>query len=127
MIVDPDSSMSDIPFSIKRENLVTILGNILDNCFEAVVKNRLIDRVVRLSMIDLGNDLIFEFDDSGLGITPDLYRKIFEKGYTTKDQDGHGMGLYLVEKTIGRMKGSISVGPSDLGGAAFTVIIPKGI
>ena len=126
MVVDPDSSMGDIPKTIKRENLVTIIGNILDNGFEAVVNQDERKREVRLSMTDLGNDLIFEFDDSGQGLHPDLWQKIFAKGYSTKEQEGHGVGLYLVEKTVLRMGGNINVGVSELGGTAFTVIIPKG-
>lgn len=125
MIVDPDSSMSDIPVQIKRQGLVTIIGNILDNSFEAVYRPEAVGKKVRLSMTDLGNDLIFEFDDSGPGIDRDMWQKIFGKGYTTKPEEGHGMGLYLVEKAIIRMGGNISVGTSELGGTAFTVIIPK--
>lgn len=125
MLVDPDSSMNDIPATIKKEHLVTIIGNILDNSFEAVLQRGASERKVRLSMTDLGNDLIFEFDDSGPGIARNRWQEIFAKGFTTKDREGHGMGLYLVEKTIARMGGSISVGESELGGAAFTVIIPK--
>ena len=125
MTVDPDSSMNDIPPFMKKSDLVTIIGNILDNSFEAVVHSGIRDRKVRLSMTDLGNDLIFEFDDSGPGVDQKRLQQIFVKGYSTKEEEGHGMGLYLVEKTISRMGGSISVGESELGGAAFTVIIPK--
>jgi len=126
MVIDPDSSMKDIPETVSRENLVTIIGNILDNGFEAVVQQEKGKREVRLSMTDLGNDLIFEFDDSGEGIPPESYQHIFKMGYTTKEKDGHGVGLYLVEKTVQRMGGNIDIGPSELGGMAFTVIIPKG-
>lgn len=124
--IDPDSSMSDIPPSIKRANLVTILGNILDNAFEAVLTLPADKRKVKLSMTDLGNDLIFDFDDSGPGLADlENWSKIFVKGYTTKKTEGHGMGLYLVDTTIKRMGGTISVDSSELGGTAFTVIIPK--
>lgn len=125
LLIEPESSMSDIPPSVKRENLVTVIGNILDNAFEAVVRMDQGQRTVKLSMTDLGNDLIFEFDDSGRGIVPQQWDKIFSKGFTTKKDAGHGMGLYLVEKTITRMGGTVSIGASELGGAAFTVIIPK--
>lgn len=125
MVVDPDSSMDDIPPFMKKADLVTIIGNILDNAFEAVLLQEVQARKVRLSMTDLGNDLIFEFDDSGPGIDQESWRAIFSKGFTTKHEEGHGMGLYLVEKTLNRMGGSISVGTSELGGTAFTVIIPK--
>lgn len=125
--IDSDSSMKDIPDHIKRENLVTILGNIIDNSFEALLPLSFQDRKVKLVMTDLGNDLIFDVDDSGPGIDSTLVNNIFIKGYSSKEKRGHGMGLYLVDNTIKMMGGTVSVGTSELGGAAFTVIIPKQI
>lgn len=124
-LIDQNSSMRDIPDSVKRENLVKIIGNILDNGFEAVLSRPSAQRTVKLSMTDLGNDLIFDIDDSGPGVAPELWNTIFENGFTTKTEEGHGMGLFLVEKTINQMGGTISIGNSDLGGAAITVVIPK--
>jgi len=123
--IDLDSSMKDIPPIIKRESLVTVIGNILDNSFDSVFRSEAEKRNVKLSMTDLGNDLIFEVDDSGGGVKGDAVDRIFEKGYTTKNSEGHGMGLYLVKRTLDKIGGTVSVGSSELGGAAFTVIIPK--
>ncbi|PHR26645.1 MAG: histidine kinase [Desulfotalea sp.] len=124
--IDPDSSMLDVPADISRDKLVTIIGNILDNCFEAVQEKDITQRRVTLAMTDLGNDLIFEFDDSGHGISETKMDTLFSKGFTTKKKkQGHGMGLFLVEKALNELQGSISAGSSELGGAAFTVIIPK--
>lgn len=125
--IDPNSSMHDIPETIKREHLVTILGNIFDNSFEAVLPLPSSKRRVTLFMTDLGNDLIFEVDDSGQGIPEQDIAHIFSKGFSTKQREGHGMGLYLVDKTAKVLGGTVSVGASELGGAAFTVIIPKKI
>lgn len=124
-VIDPDSSMVDVPKNIKRETLVTIISNILDNSFEAVHARKESRRFVKLCMTDLGNDLIFEFDDSGEGVQDADRDTIFKKGFSTKDKQGHGMGLFLVEKALERLRGSISVGSSEFGGATFTVIIPK--
>ena len=124
--IGKDSSMVDVPDDMSRDKLVTIIGNILDNCFEAVQDKDHLQRIVTLAMTDLGNDLIFDFDDSGCGILETERNNLFSKGFTTKKKkQGHGMGLFLVEKALSRLDGSISVGPSELGGAAFTVIIPK--
>ncbi len=123
--IDPESSMIDVPENIKRERLVTIIGNILDNSFEAVLTRDESQRLVKLSMTDLGNDLIFEFDDSGTGVQEGDWDTIFTRGFTTKKKQGHGMGLFLVEKALSRLNGTVSVGSSELGGAAFTIIIPK--
>ena len=125
MVVDPDSSMRDIPDAIDRGELVTILGNIFDNALEAVARKESGRKEVHFSMTDLGNDLIFDFDDSGEGVAPEMYQQIFAKGYTVKEEAGHGMGLYLVEETIKQLGGTITVGVSELGGMAFTVILPK--
>ncbi len=123
--IDPDSSMSDIPESISRERIVTIVGNMLDNAFDAVRNVETSQRTVKLSMTDLGNDLVFEIDDAGDGIKEEDYERIFEMGYTTKNGEGFGTGLYLVDHVLKKLNGSINVSKSELGGAAFTVIIPK--
>ncbi len=123
--IDPNSSMSDIPEHISRERLVTVVGNMLDNAFEAVKHQEVPNRVVKFSMTDLGNDLVFEFDDKGFGVEKTEYDRIFEMGYSTKVGEGFGTGLFLVDRALRKIHGSISVSRSDLGGAAFTVIIPK--
>jgi len=121
---DPDSSLRDLPERIERECLVTVLGNLLDNAFEAVREGGA-SREVRLFLTDLGPELILEVEDSGPGIAPQVAEKLFEKGATTRNGLGRGMGLHLVEQALRRLGGQISVGEGDLGGALFVVSIPK--
>ena len=123
--IDPDSSMNDIPESIDREKLVTILGNLFNNAFEAVMDAD--DKRVSISMTDFGDDIIFEVEDSGEGISFDSRAKIFEKGFSSKEDSGRGLGLFLVDKLVKDMNGSVEISSSQLGGAAFTVIITKGV
>ncbi len=123
--IDPDSSMADIPRHISREGLVTVIGNMLDNAFEAVKDVKKSEKMVNFSMTDLGNDLIFEFDDAGSGIDPVNYERIFDLGFSTKKGEGFGTGLYLIDRTLKKLGGTINITSSELGGAAFTVIIPK--
>ncbi|GIT73755.1 MAG: hypothetical protein Ct9H300mP28_35690 [Pseudomonadota bacterium] len=66
--LDPESSMIDIPKSINREKMVTIIGNLLENAIEAAQENISGPQTVKLSMTDYGNDLIFEVEDSGKGL-----------------------------------------------------------
>ncbi|BCA79919.1 sensor histidine kinase [Desulfuromonas sp. AOP6] len=122
--LDPDSSLADVPAPIDRQHLVTILGNLLDNAFEAV---RIGDRPweVRLILTDLGDDLILEVEDSGPGVFPEVAETLFDKGVTTKGQAGRGFGLYLLRQAVTALGGSITYGQGELGGALFTVSIPK--
>lgn len=119
--IDRESSMNNIPQNISRYQLITILGNLLDNAFEATIHSDRPKKVF-LSMSDFG-DLIFEIEDSGPGIPEEVIESLFERGTTSKQREGHGIGLYLVHHALLTMDGSISTLKSDLGGARFTVTI----
>ncbi|PLR85679.1 MULTISPECIES: ATP-binding protein [Bacillus] len=124
--VDRESSFTDVPVDISRDQLVTIIGNLINNAFEAVRENRLEDKKVSLFLTDLGKELIIEVEDNGGGIAIENNGKIFQEGFTTKNIHGNaGIGLSLVNNTIERLGGSISFS-SKLGeGTIFTVAIPK--
>ena len=121
--IDPDSQLIDVPTDLNREKVLTILGNLLDNAFDAAQEGKQ-NPQVKLSMTDIGNDLIFEIEDSGSGIPADQSATIFEKGFSTKNAD-RGQGLYLVRKALQDLQGQITLADSDMGGALFSVFIPK--
>jgi len=121
--IDPDSQLVDVSPDLNREKILTILGNLLDNAFDAALQHERSPQV-KLSMTDIGNDLIFEIEDSGIGITQELTDKIFEKGFSTKHAD-RGQGLYLVKKALQDLGGQITLADSNMGGALFSVFIPK--
>jgi sensor histidine kinase regulating citrate/malate metabolism len=123
--VDRHSNFTDVPEWINKEKLVTVLGNLLDNAYQAVTPLAEDKRVVNLSLTDLGNDLIFEVEDSGKGIDDDIAEHIFEKGVSSSDKEGKGLGLYLVKNVLSYINGHITVDKSGLGGTLFTVYISK--
>ena len=124
--IDPESSMSNIGHSSRSEKIITIIGNLLENALEAsaLVEGR---KKVCLSMTDVGNDLIFEIEDSGPGISQEQQETIFDEGFTTKSGMGRGIGLRLVQKNLIQIHGHLTIGKSSLGGARFTAYIPKTI
>jgi len=122
---DDQNSFARLPPTLDREPLVTILGNMLENAFEAVAAQKEGPRRVRLHLMDLGPDLIIEVEDSGTGIAEDIVQTLFQAGVSTKRGKGRGMGLALVKRAVDRLAGYVTFGKSDLGGTIFTVIIPK--
>ena len=122
--LEPDSSFADLPPHIERGHLVTVLGNLLDNAFEAV-REAGNDGEVRLFLTDLGVDLIIEVEDSGRGVSPEVADRLFERGVTTHSSTGRGTGLHLVRRAVDALGGNITFSRGELGGALFTVIIPK--
>jgi len=95
LIIDPGSRMTELPDSLPRDQLVSVVGNLIDNALEATRQSNPNGGKVQLSMTDLGHDLIFEVEDQGPGIPNEQRERIFEKGVSTKNDNDHGIGLQL--------------------------------
>ncbi|MDY0190726.1 MAG: sensor histidine kinase [Desulfuromonas sp.] len=129
-LLDPDSSMVDIPTGYNFDKLVTIVGNLIDNALEAAVAYSARPPSVKLFMTDMGHDLIFEIEDSGAGVPVALQEIIFQQGYTSKAAQhdlyhAHGVGLYVVSNYVQQLAGDLTISTGDLGGALFTLSLPK--
>jgi two-component system sensor histidine kinase/response regulator len=77
------------------------------------------DRDVRLSVTD-----------TGIGISPNAQRRLFEKFYRAEnaqmiDTEGTGLGLYLVKLIAERSGGSVSCHSVERQGSTFTLRLPR--
>jgi two-component system CitB family sensor kinase len=124
--IDRESSFRDIPPEIDRNLLVTIIGNLIDNAMEAVLAVEVQQTpYVKLFLTDLGEDLIIECEDCGVGIPDELGNAVFEKGFSTKAGEHRGIGLALVQHAVHKLNGYITFHKNPECGTLFTVAIPK--
>ena len=73
-----------------------------------------------------GHDYIrVEVRDSGPGIPQNKLGQIYEEFYTTKGEQGTGLGLVICQKIVETHKGTISAANHPEGGAVFTVRLPE--
>ncbi|MCH1626826.1 sensor histidine kinase [Fredinandcohnia sp. SECRCQ15] len=121
--IDSTSSMGPLPKHMDISKLITILGNIIDNAIEAVMKSS--NREVTFFATDIGNDIVFEVADTGNGIDFESHVNIFEKGYSTKSGQNRGYGLAIVKQVVEELNGSIELQNKHDGGVAFSIFIPK--
>ena len=121
--LDDNSSIQESIHPNISKHLLTILGNIINNAIDAALLSE--KKEVVLFATDIGNDLIFEVEDSGNGIESSLNDKIFEKGFTTKGELHSGYGLFFVQSTLEWLRGFVSFG-KGIYGTIVTVHIPKG-
>ncbi|TMQ08710.1 MAG: PAS domain S-box protein [Deltaproteobacteria bacterium] len=102
--------------------LEQVLINLITNAVHAVENG---GRVVVRAQADSPSTVLLEVADSGPGIPDEDRDRIFEPFFTTKsDGKGTGLGLPIVRNIVDQHHGEISVARSDLGGAAFRVILP---
>ena len=128
LTVGEDTAAPRLPFETR--DLVTIAGNLIDNAVEAALRGsppRRVAVTVRTEQTGRAEqaELLVRIADSGPGIDPDRIGNLFTRGWTTKNEAGHGIGLALVRQAVNRNAGSIDVFcDEELGGAAVTVRLP---
>lgn len=116
------SAWKDLP--VPGWEMCKVLSNLMDNAIDALEE---MDGERRLT-ITLTEDLkAFRFSVSNNGpmIPVKSWQSIFQPGITTK-VTGHGMGLYIVKKTLNDRGGDITM-TSDAEQTAFSGWIPKAI
>lgn len=126
----------DIDFSLTEESelhseldvpsvhdIVLIAGNIIENAFDAL-KNFDGERIVNLSILDFDREIVIVVEDSGPGMDESIRKHIFQRGFSSKCESGHGFGLYLVKHSIDSLNGTISVESAPSEGTIFTVRLP---
>lgn len=87
------------------------MGNLIDNVFEVVWEYK---GNVLVFFIDVGNDLIFEVEDNGLGILKEVENMIFMDGYIMKKGENYGIGLIIVKRFVELFKGELYISKSML-------------
>ncbi|MGW5051735.1 ATP-binding protein [Actinokineospora sp. NPDC004072] len=117
--VDLQVDAAPAPFDrIPARDLVTILGNLIDNAIDAAATAPA-RRTVAVHTTRDGPDLVLTVTDTGPGLPPNA----FDRGWSTKD-DGRGLGLALVAQAVRRCRGTIEVSTGP--GAEFLVRLPLG-
>ncbi|NEB06075.1 sensor histidine kinase [Streptomyces sp. SID13726] len=128
LVVSEDSRLDDglLPSSLPARDLVTILGNLIDNAVDAA-QGSVRARVTVTAYADPDrSELVLRVSDTGSGVDPAHAEAVFERGFSTKPAGpgGRGLGLALARQAVHRQDGTLSVAEADGGGARFEVRLP---
>ena len=108
----------------EKAKLLTVLINLISNACNAIIAGNTGKREILIKLSTENTMARVDICDSGIGITPDNLKKIFQFGFTTR-KDGHGFGLNSAIMTMREMEGNITAQSNGPGtGATFTVLIP---
>lgn len=127
MTIVPGSQLHQLPEGLDSTEFAAIVGNLLDNAFEASLRTQQGNKVVELYLSDEADDVIIEVADQGCGVPEALREKIFEQGVSTRtDEPGeHGIGLYLIASYVRRCDGVITLEDNSPCGTLFSLFLPK--
>lgn len=121
MILDIRSDLKYI--SIEPWNLCKVLANIIDNAITVLAD---VNKYKRINIEINENEKYYTFSISNNGpiIPANQQEEIFKQGFTTKNEAGHGMGLFIVSRIVKEAHGTIDVISTDEK-TSFILNIPR--
>ncbi|WP_030993514.1 sensor histidine kinase [Streptomyces sp. NRRL WC-3744] len=126
LVVSPDSRLDDglLPESLSARDLVTILGNLIDNAVDAAQGS--VRARVTVTAYATAAEVVLRVSDTGPGVDPAHADLVFQRGFSTKPAEpgGRGLGLALVRQAVNRHDGTLTVAEAEEGGAVFEVRLP---
>ena len=118
-----DDSYFDNQFDMDVNNLVVIIGNLIDNALEHLNLVDQDEKIIDILLLEEEYRIQLRVSDNGLGIED--VALAFQKGFTTKDS-GLGYGLYLVKENVDKYDGHLDVVSLSGEGSTFTIMFNKG-
>lgn len=107
-----------------RGRLGQVVTNLLVNAAHAVSGSKHPDRRINVEARVREGWALLAVEDSGAGVPVELRQRVFEPFFSTKGEEGTGLGLSLVAEIVHRHGGQVRVEDSALGGARFEVLLP---
>lgn len=104
--VDEKTKLDKTHDNIDTNDLVVIIGNLLENAREACENS--IEKKIQVGFFEDENKLRIEVTDSGRSIDTNEMEKIFNVGYSSKGE-GRGSGLALIKNLVEVYKGSLNI------------------
>ncbi len=101
----------DRPLTADREDMLELLGNLLDNACKWA------DHRVHCSLVHRGGTTKLTVEDDGPGCSDAALNAIGQRGVRLdEEKDGHGLGLAIVKDIAELYGGQVAYGRSSLGG-----------
>ena len=124
----PDSLVLKSYPGVYSQIFTNLILNSITHGFEQKEQGNIVINVEPLE--ENHNSLLsISYSDDGIGVTPEVKKKIFEPFYTTKrNSGGSGIGMSLVYNLVTqKLCGKLSMESEQGRGISFNIIVPKDI
>ena len=120
-----ESSLNSKITAFDPDMIERIILNLISNAIKFTDK----DGLINVKLAEKNNNIILSVSDTGMGIPEKNLNQIFElfkqvDGYTSRNKEGSGIGLYLVKAFVEAHNGTIQASSVESVGTTFEIAIP---
>lgn len=126
LILTLEADQEDWQIKVNEQRFRQIMVNLVNNSIKYTFKGTV---SVRTVANDIKERYTIEIKDTGVGISAEAQKKLFERFYRVKTQEtagvqGTGLGLWITKQLVEKMGGEIFVESMEGSGTKFTVVFP---
>ena len=107
---------------IDADRLRQVLINLIQNAADAVEHKE--NPQIGVRVFGKGSHACISVIDNGIGIPKELIRKIFDPLFTTKGENGLGLGLDICKRIVKAHQGELICSSVENKGTTFTIMLP---
>ena len=115
-------AVSDVKLHGNKNQFSHVLLNIIVNAKDALVENKILDPNINIKLENKKQTVITIEDNAG-GIKEEFLEEIFNPYFTTKEEKGTGIGLYLCKTIIEDEMNGVLKAENLSDGARFQIIM----
>ncbi|OGV69311.1 MAG: hypothetical protein A2283_13855 [Lentisphaerae bacterium RIFOXYA12_FULL_48_11] len=121
--INVETNLQEIPFvNAKESQLREILINLMLNAVDAMPNGG----TITINTMKDDDMVVLEVCDSGVGMAEEVRQKCLEPFFTTKGDEGTGLGLSMVYGFVKRRNGSINIDSAPGKGTKVSLVLPSG-
>jgi signal transduction histidine kinase len=119
--VDVDCA-SDLAARVNRDVLEQALRNLGENAARHTPSGRVVLRAYAA-----GRSVLVEVEDTGIGMSGETQRHVFDRFYRGRDRDpeGFGLGLAIVRQAVRSLDATIELDSAPGEGTRFRVVLER--
>ena len=109
---------------LNPELLKIVLENLIDNAtrFSDTTGNK--TSFIHIDFFASQSTLVIELHDNGIGIENKYLKRIFDPFFKINNGSGNGLGLFIVQRALNKLNGSIKFSSTFQEGTRVTLTIP---
>ncbi len=124
LLIDQNSRLETLPCLLDSHDIVLIIGNLIENAFHSFANLDRTERMIEISLIQDDHGITITVEDNGCGVPEEYANDILTKGFTTKGENGSGLGLYLVKRTVDKGEGDMKIISHEGEGTSIELLFP---